>query len=219
MSWAKQDRISGSSLLALLLGLVFSAGATAVDLTLLAGYQYNSEFEIGVDAQEASGSLASGEPGDDLQLDGGGAISLALDFQFNDNPNSRIGLFVTHHQTQFGSGAGLVDRDMDITHLHFTAMNYYPQGNWEPFVLAGIGAAYFSPEDSSLRDDTRFSAQIAGGTNYRISESLLVRIEARWIPTFFNGSSAGICSGGCTIALKSDMYSQFQANIGLQFRF
>ena len=219
MSSAVVSLCSVSRSLLLVLGLVLATGTAAADLTLLAGYQYNSEFELGEGIGQASGSPDSGEPGDDLQLDGGGALSLALDFQFNDNPNARIGLFVTHHRAQFDSSAGLVDRDMDITHLHFTAMNYYPQGNWEPFVLAGIGAGYFAPDDSSLRADTLFSAQIAGGTNYKISESLLLRIEARWIPTFFNGSSAGICSGGCTIALKSDMYSQFQANIGLQFRF
>ena len=202
--------------LALLLG---GTAAFATDLTVLAGYQFNSDFEIGVNDEAVPNPASLGTPGDNLELEGGAAFSLALDFMFNNNPNQRIGLYATHHKAKFESGAGLVDPDMDVTHIHFTAMNYYPNGNWEPFVLAGIGAGYFSPEDKSLRDTTKFSAQVAGGANYKISENLLLRLEARWIPTFFNGSSAGICSGGCTIVLKSDMYSQFQANIGLQFRF
>lgn len=205
---------------AITLALLFcSQAALATDVTLLAGYQFNSDFEIGVSDPDTAGAAIEGEPGDDLALDGGPVFALALDFVFNNNPNQRIGLFVSHHQAEFESGAGLVDRDMDITHVHFTAMNYYPNGRWEPFVLAGLGAGIYSPADNSLKDTTEFSAQIAGGTNYKISENLLLRLEARWIPTFFNGSYAGFCSGGCTVVLKSDTYSEVQANIGLQFRF
>jgi opacity protein-like surface antigen len=197
--------------------LLCSQAALATDVTLLAGNQFNSDFEIGV--SDTAEPAIQGEPGDDLALDGGPVFALALDFVFNNNPNQRIGFFVSHHQAEFESGAGLIDNDMDITHVHFTAMNYYPNGRWEPFVLAGLGAGIYSPADNSLKDTTKLSAQIAGGTNYKISENLLLRLEARWIPTFFNGSSAGICSGGCTVVLKSDTYSQVQANIGLQFRF
>ncbi|MEH6467814.1 MAG: hypothetical protein V7722_09305 [Porticoccus sp.] len=201
------------------LGLIASTQAQAVDLTLLLGYQINEDFEIEENADIDSGSQNLGQPGDDLELEEGPAFGLAVDFVFNGNPDQRIGFFISHHETQFDTGAGLSDRDMGVTHLHFTAMNYYPNGNWEPFVLAGVGAGHFSPVDKSLKNSTRLSGQIGGGTNYKLSENLLIRLEARWIPTFFNGSSAGICSGGCTIALKSDMYSQFQANVGLQFRF
>ena len=203
----------------LLLAVAHAGQSLAADLTLLGGYQYNSDFEIVPGDGDVATPLTLAEPGDDLALDGGAAFGLAMDFVFNKNQDQRIGFFVSHQQTQFESGAGLRDQDMDITHVHFTAMNYYPNGNWEPFVLAGIGAAFFSPNDSSLKDTTKLSGQIAGGANYKLSDKLLLRFEARWIPTFFNGSSAGICSGGCTIALKSDMYSQFQTNIGLQFRF
>ncbi|MEH6581653.1 MAG: hypothetical protein V7754_06925 [Halioglobus sp.] len=203
----------------LIVGFSVAFQAQAADLTLLAGYQVNDDFEIEANLEGGQSSQISGQPGDDLSADGGGVLGLAVDFVFNGNPNQRIGFFVSHHETEFDTGAGLADRDMSVTHLHFTAMNYYPNGNWEPFVLAGVGAGHFSPADKSLKDTTRLSGQIAGGTNYKLSENLLIRLEARWIPTFFNGSSAGICSGGCVIALKSDMYSQFQANIGLQFRF
>jgi len=201
----------------LLLGLSFSFQTAATDLTLLVGYQFNNDFEVSDTVVE--NPSVSGEPGDDLELDGGAAVSLAVDFVFNNRPDQRIGFYLSHHQAQFDDNAGLQNEDMDVTHLHFTAMNYYPKGDWEPFVLAGIGVAYFDPADKTLTDDTRLSAQIGAGANYKISPNLLLRMETRWIPTFFNGSSSGICSGGCTIALQSDTYSQFQANIGLQYRF
>lgn len=209
---------AGRALAALVLLACCANPAVAVDLTVLAGYQYNNDFEVG-DTTEGEPVAGLGEPGDDITLDGGAVLGLAIDFGYGANPDQRIGLFLTHHRADFGSEAGLEDGDMDITHLHFTGMNYYPRGDWEPFVLAGIGAAYFSPGDSLLKSSTRVSAQIGAGANYRVSDRLRLRLEARWIPTFFNGSSAGICSGGCTIALKSDVYSQFQANIGVQFRF
>jgi opacity protein-like surface antigen len=200
-----------------MLGVLLPASVQATDITFLAGYQYNSDFEIAQNADEISD--IPGEPGDDLGVDAGLALGLAVDFVFDNRPDQRIGFFVSHQRTQFESGAGLNNRDLDVTHLHFTAMNYYPRGKWEPFVLAGIGAGYFSPGDSSLKSTTRFSAQLATGANYALADNWYLRLEARWLPTFFNSSSAGICSGGCTVALKSETYSQFQANIGLQYRF
>jgi opacity protein-like surface antigen len=205
--------------LLLALGLILGSQVQATDLTLLAGYQFNTDFELSDSVNDASDAHELGEPGDDLELDGGAVLSLAVDFVFDHHPDQRIGFYLSHHQAQFDASAGLEDEGMDITHLHFTAMNYYPRGNWEPFVLAGIGVAHFSPDDKTLSSDTRVSAQIGAGANYKMSENLLLRLEARWIPTFFNGSSSGICSGGCIIALQSDTYSQVQANIGLQYRF
>ena len=108
---------------------------------------------------------------------------------------------------------------MDVTHVHFTSMAYYPTGNWEPFVMAGLGAAHFSPSDSTLDDTTRFSMQIGGGTNYRLTDNFLLRLDVRWIGTFFNGSGSALCSGGCTIEVDSDVYSQVQGNLGLMYRF
>jgi opacity protein-like surface antigen len=190
-----------------------SPAANAVDLTLLAGYQFNADFELNTDP----GTTA--DAGGDIELDDGASFGVALDFVFNGNPDQRLGLFVSRQQTEFDPRAGLADDGMAITHLHFTGTSYYPAGNWEPFVTAGIGAAFVSPDDASLRDSTRFSAQIGAGANYRLGDTLLLRFELRWLPTFFDGGASGICSGGCSIALKSDTYSQLQANLGLQFRF
>ncbi|MEH6589736.1 MAG: outer membrane beta-barrel protein [Halioglobus sp.] len=208
-----KSRLGNTTVLALLLLLVpVPSGAT--DITLLVGLQHSDDFEIAENAANLSA-----EPGDDVSVDDGLALSLAVDFELENLPDSRIGFYLSHHSTEIDSAAGLDNPDLDITHLHFTAMNYYPNGKWAPFVLAGIGAGYFSPGDSSLKSSTRFSAQLATGANYTISDNLYLRLEARWLPTFFNTGSAGICSGGCTIALQSETYSQFQANIGLQYRF
>jgi len=194
--------------------------AWATDITLSAGYQFNSDFEVaGVNRQPPLVSPDTGEPGDDLSLDDAAAFSLSVDFVFDNQPTKRIGFFISHSQTHFDANAGLADPDLDITHVHFTAMSYYPDGKLEPFVMAGVGAGFFSPDDASLKDETMLSGQIAAGTNYRFSDRLLLRLDVRWLPTFFDGGGAVFCSGGCVIALSSDLYSQVQANIGLMYRF
>ena len=193
--------------------------AQATDLTLSVGYQYNSDFEIASSNHQPIDSPATGEPGDDISLDDSPAFNLAVDFLFNNDATKRIGVFLSYSQTRFESNAGLQDRDMDVTHLHFTAMSYYPQGNLEPFVMAGIGGSFFAPKDSTLKDETLFSAQVAAGTNYRFSDHLLLRADLRWIPSFFNSGGTVFCSGGCTIAVSSDTYTQLQANVGLMYRF
>lgn len=194
--------------------------ALATDITLLTGYQFNSDFEI-VSANKLPPVTEpdTGEPGDDVELEDGGAFSLAVDFVFDGDQTKRIGFYVSYEQTEFDNNAGLTDRDMDVTHLHFTALSYYPQGRMEPFVMAGLGAGFFSPSDSTLKDETKFSAQVGVGTNYRFTDSLLLRLDLRWLGTFFNSSSSAFCSGGCTIAVSSETYSQVQANLGLMYRF
>jgi opacity protein-like surface antigen len=197
----------------------FSLPVTATDITLLYGQQFNSDFEVSSAENLPSGLQSNPVPGEKIQLDNGAVFGLAVDFIFANNPDQRIGFFLSRQQSGFDSSAALTDDDIDITHIHFTAMNYYPSGKWEPFALLGLGAANFAPKDNTLKNVTRFSGQIAGGTNYRFSENALLRLELRWIPTFFGGSTTVFCDGGCTVSVTSSVYSQLQANIGLQYRF
>lgn len=200
--------------------LTYCLPSLATDITLLTGYQFNSDFEI-VSANDLPPSVEpnTGEPGDDVELEDSAAFSLAVDFVFEQQQTKRIGFYVSYEQTEFDNNSGLANRDMDVTHVHFTAMSYYPQGRMEPFVMAGLGAGFFSPKDSTLKDETKFSAQVGAGTNYRLTDELLLRLDVRWIGTFFDSSGAAFCSGGCTIAVSSDTYSQVQANLGLMYRF
>ena len=200
--------------------LAINTSASATDLTILAGYQFNTDFEISTSEQLPTVIPPGiGNPGDSVTLDEGLSFSLALDFKLEKNPDQRIGFYISHQQSDFENNAGLIDPSMDITHVHFTGMSYYPKGKMENFVLLGLGAGFYSPGDKTLDNETRLSGQIGVGTNYKISESLLLRMDARWILTFFNGSGAAFCSGGCAIQLTSDVYSQVQVNIGLLFRF
>jgi hypothetical protein len=200
--------------------LTISSLASATDITIMAGYQFNTNFEISTVGQLPTVlSQEIGDPGDSVSLEEGPSFGLAVDFNIDKSPDQRIGFYISHHKTDFQENAGLLDSSMDITHVHFTGMNYYPKGKMEYYVLLGLGAGHYSPADKTLEDETRLSAQIGAGGNYKMSESLLLRMDVRWIPTFFNSSGAAFCNGGCTIQLTSGVYSQVQVNIGLLFRF
>lgn len=192
----------------------------ATDLTFLAGYQFNTDFEIStLDQFPPILPPQTGDPGDSVTLEEGSTFGLAMDFVFKNNPDQRIGFFISRQQTDFESSGGLFNSSMDVTHVHFTGMNYYARGKMEYFVLLGIGVGFYSPADKTLDNETRLSGQIGAGTNYKFSDSLLLRMDIRWIPTFFNSSGAAFCNGGCTIKLSSDVYNQVQVNIGLMYRY
>ena len=185
---------------------LLSLTANAVDLTLLLGYTVSAEFE-NVETETA------------VKVDESPNYALAIDFPFQGKANQRWGFYLSHQQTEFSSEAELLDSDLSITQLQFTAMTLWPQGRWEPFLLLGVGGAHFSPSDSTLSNVTRISGQIAGGTNFKVSEHLLLRLGARWVPTFFSSNSAVFCNGGCTVGVSSSVWSQGVVDVGLQFRF
>ncbi len=199
---------------ALLLGATLAMPAAATDVMALLGLQYNADMEVAEDAPTGTPGL----PGDDISLDSSAAFTAAIDLPLRD-PDTRLGALISHSGTSFGDEAGLSDDGLDVTHLHFTGTRYYPQGRWEPFVVAGVGAAFFSPDDNTLDSATKFSIHVGGGTQYQVADNLFIRGEARWYGTIFGSSSAAICFGGCAVAIDANAYSQVQASVGVLFRF
>jgi opacity protein-like surface antigen len=180
--------------------------ANGTDLSLLVGYTVSGEFE-NVDTNTA------------VKVDETPSYALAIDFPYRNRTDQRLGLYLSHQATEFASDADLTDSDVAITHLQFTAMTLWPQLRWEPFILLGIGAVYYAPDDSSLKSLTRISAQVAGGVNYKVTDNVLLRAGVRWVPTFFDGSGAAFCDGGCSLGISGTVWSQVVVDTGLQFRF
>lgn len=178
----------------------------AVDLSLLVGYTISGTFE-NVDSKN------------EVQVDETPSYAVAVDFPYKGKPDQRLGVYLSQQNTDFSDDAELDDSDVSITHLQFTAMTLWPHLRWEPFLLLGVGAVHYSPADNSLKDLTRVSAQIAGGTNYKVSENLLLRAGARWIPTFFDSSAAAFCDGGCSLGVSGTVWSQVVIDAGIQLRF
>ena len=192
----------------------------AMDLSIMSGYSFNGDMELTPRQFWPTSVSPSGEPGDSIEVRNQGATAVALDFLYNSQPDLRVGLYLSHQATSFGREAALQNRDMDITHVHFTSMKYYPDGDWEHFVLAGGGIGFFDPGDNSLNDVSRLSVQIGVGTNYRFTKKVMLRLDARWFGTFFKSSSRIFCNANeCTVGIASDIYDQIQISAGFLFRF
>jgi len=204
---------------ALLLGLLFfNAAALATEVTLFGGHQWNGDFQVAV-SNDGSASLSATTINEDVDLESGSVTGLAIDFFFRNDMEQRIGFFASQQQSRFAANAGISQTRLDIIHLHLTFMRYYPNNKWEPFVLAGVGAVKYSPDSFELSDETHFSAQLGGGVSYPFTDNLLLRLDARWLPTFFHSEGEIFCSGGCDIRIDSELFNHFQLNTGLMYRF
>lgn len=192
---------------------------SATELSILAGYQFNDEFVVTDDITTNPPPGEPGQPGESIGVDNGASGAIALDVDFGEDPTDRIGLFVSTQSTDIGASAGLADTGLQVSYLHFTGTKHYDMGGWTSFALAGIGATILDPDDASLSSTTEFSIQVGGGAYIPLTERLLLRFDARWLPTFTGTGVAGICSGGCVIAIESDLYHQVQVNAGVTLRF
>ena len=201
--------------------LFFSSPAIlAMDISIMSGFSFNGDMELTPRQFWPASVSPSAEPGDSIEVRNQNVTALAVDFLYNNQPDLRVGLYLSHQATVFGRESALQNRDMDISHVHVTSMKYYPDGDWERFILAGGGMGFFNPEDNSLHDVSRLSIQIGAGANYRLSNRLMLRIEARWFGTVFKSSSRIFCNGNeCTVGIASDIYDQIQIDAGLLFRF
>jgi opacity protein-like surface antigen len=215
-----RQRCGTATLLAAALLLSVAAPfVMAAELGLLGGYQFNSDFEVAEDATLDELPPTAAQPGTAIPVDDGTVLAAFLDFGLGGDPTDRLGLYASRQRSDIGVEAGLRDPGLTVYQVHLVGTKLYPMGRWEPFVLAGVGATLFEPADGSLQSNTEFSLQLGGGAYYKLGEAVRLRFDARWVPSITGTDVAGICSGGCVIATRSDIYSQVQVNAGIAISF
>jgi len=89
-----------------------------------------------------------------------------------------------------------------------------------PFVVGGIGFTHFD-SNGILSFSNRFSHNLGGGVKYLFAPPLALRAELRWSPSQTTSSSTVFCDPflGCFTTSISSHAEQWQANIGIEFRF
>jgi opacity protein-like surface antigen len=89
-----------------------------------------------------------------------------------------------------------------------------------PFAVAGIGFTHFDSH-GILSFDNRFSYNMGGGVKYLLTRQVAVRSELRWSPSRTTTASTVFCDPflGCFTTPVSNHAEQWQANVGLEFRF
>jgi hypothetical protein len=83
-------------------------------------------------------------------------------------------------------------------YLQIGGLTTFDQGNLEPFLSGGLGAAWYHPEDVQAegavtiqpQDTFVFAFHLGGGLKWWLSETIGLRVEARFLmPVFFNSAA------------------------------
>lgn len=164
--------------LALLLGLVLAAPATAQDtsleLTIFGGYRSGGDF-IATD-QVFDRYLEKFKVEDDDVY--GAALDIPVSRSF------AIELLYSRQDTQLSLDDGIFVGDIPLADLEVT---YYQAGmRWQwapgqvqPYLSLGLGVARLAPKDSDLETENRFSGSLAVGLKVMPSKHVGIRIEGR----------------------------------------
>jgi len=106
--------------------------------------------------------------------------------------------------------------DVDLSLLHGSAVYRFggEDAQFEPFVTAGIGAAFLGAPD--FDGETKLSFALGAGLNWSTSERTALRVQARYVHTLLDDSSSDFCDpfGFCQGTLH-----QFELLGGVVFRF
>jgi len=180
------------------------------ELQPFVGYRLGGSFDL--DAPEATG------------LDIESSLSYGFTIGWLLNASQQIDFRWSRQDTDLdilGSLPGLGD------HLSgFSVDNYLIEGSYimgatddsvRGFVSFGVGATRFSAPDGFDGSETKLAASIGGGAKITLGKSIGLRLEGRWIPTFFNSEQAIFCSSnnGCIASARGDLVSQAEVTTGL----
>jgi hypothetical protein len=191
-------------LVALLLVSAVSAQAQ-VAVSAYGGYLGSS----GID------NAGSGEP---AELTSAGAFLLAIGTDMD--ASRELQLQFAQQSTTLSPGGGAAPFDLTVRYLHVGGTAYVdrPIGPG-PYAVGGLGATQFSPSTAGFGSEWKPSLNVGFGWAWPLSSNVLLRAEARAFLTFVDSSGGFLCSGGCVVVLRSDVFTQYGALLGLTARF
>ena len=187
-----------------------SVFAAVIEITPFAGYTWGGEF------QEAT-------TGTKLEVNENGSYGIMLDIKQTED--TQIELYYSRQSTELqskksGSYVGTPLFDLDIDYIHIGGTASMGEGKVKPFAVGTLGVTRMSPQGVDLDSATKFSLSLGGGVKIPITDHFGLRLEGRWLGTFFDGSGQAFCtSGQCLIKIQGDVFSQFVANAGVIIAF
>ncbi len=100
--------------------------------------------------------------------------------------------------------------------LHFAGALTLSDNLMAPYIGAGIGVTRFAAYDSEVTP----SMSLALGVQPRLAEHLALRAEVRGYGSLVNDNNQFLCNPEqCVFKVRGELVTQWQANIGLTFRF
>jgi hypothetical protein len=204
-------KIISATFLAFAMMPAVSSASQMVEITPFAGQRYGGGF---YDSNSSS----------DVEVADANAYGLMIDF--DTEPDKQIELYFSHQDTHLASTGiytGTPLFDLTIDYFHIGGLYMFPTDELpesvRPFVSSTVGLTRMAPKGSGLTTENRFSISIGGGAKYFFNKSLGIRFDVRGIYTAINSDSAVFCSGGCTIRVKSNGFTQTEVSAALMMRF
>lgn len=180
------------------------------------GASLSAEIQITPMIGFTGGGAVEDEDGNTYDMENSASYSLAIETPLE---KGRVGLFYSNQKSELES----LKLDSSIQYLHFQSSIYYPATNqFSGYLGLGLGASYVDVDWA--KDKYGFSASIFGGVEYKLSNSLALTSQLRWLGTVVDNDTSGACTvpstgQNCVIRFDTDWMNQFQANIGLTFTF
>lgn len=196
-------------LLALVVGcgllLASTPAASQMTLTLYAGYVGSDGIDDATNDTSAS-------------IKSSAAFAVAVGTVLD--PSRELQVFYSQQTTTLSPGAGAAPFDLTVRYLHVggTAFIEGPiDRGW--YVVGGLGATQFTPSATGYGSEVKASLNLGFGYYWPLGKQLALRAEGRSFFTLVNSSGGFLCSGGCVVVLKSDVFMQYEAMIGLTANF
>jgi hypothetical protein len=183
------------------------------ELTPFAGYRFGGTFSV-EDSNET------------YELTDSSSYGVMLDIR-QKKYNTQVEILYTRQQTDAIYSAALPDDpdiDVDIQILQFGG-TYQGEGDTvRPYLAATIGGTHIVTRAAGKSSDTFWSGSIGVGFQFRPTSRLGIRLEARGYATLVSSSSSLFCSSGpeggaCLVQIDGKILGQFEALLGVVFRF
>ena len=90
-----------------------------------------------------------------------------------------------------------------------------------PYFTAGLGVSIYSSDNTSATG--HFAWNIGAGLRHDINNKIAIRVDGRWLPTWFTTGSSVYCNpyyyyGGCYPTSTGEFYDQFELTGGLMIK-
>lgn len=155
------------------------------------------------------------------ELQDGGSFAGALDIGIDRQTQFQV--FVGHQNSSLKASGFAPTTDnfgLDVTYYHVGGTYFFQQVGRGAYMVGGLGATVFKPEQSGLNSETKASANIGIGYMIPLGRHFAVRLEARGYGTLLNNSGGMFCGGGaCAVSIKGQTFTQGEVLAGVSLRF
>lgn len=182
-----------------------------IEITPLVGYRFNGDF----DSTNPETAVTT-----KITLNEGTSYGVLLAWDYDKKRQSEM--LVNHFTSRLSHALSptVSNNNLSITYAHFGGNVPISDGPVPFFLTGGLGLTHFSPEDTQLSDETRFSVNVGLATKIAVSDTVSLRFGGRVYATFFNSDSQIFCNeNNCTVSISSDLWIQSEVNAGITFSF